>query len=127
MLSIEWPNSYEWCQADYENDDDCIRIEKKYSKDDSVALLCLSHVPCNEKTTVYLSELVLYSCIEFFYCDNLLIIQCLAGLAEVDSEIHNFSSLARGWASLIGPALNLVGSIFGGSNRMYSFTLEYIR
>ena len=62
-----------------------------------------------------------FQCSIEFLCDNRLLNQYLIGLAEtnnIDDENTSFGNIERGFSAMIGPLVNLAGSLFG-SNRMY--------
>ncbi|CAF1074473.1 unnamed protein product [Adineta ricciae] len=89
-------NIYEWwCDPQSEHDasprQKCMRLTRLSSTNNSIASFCLNHANCNESLP--------------YICEK---------LAD-PVVVHNETTLGRAWAALIGPALNLVGSLFGSN------------
>ena len=77
-----------------------------------------------------MSELVFYSDIELFLYENCLLNLYLTGFAEIiedNNETNSYANMERGWASLIAPAVNLLGGLFGSTNRMFSIQSFWIK
>ncbi|CAF1075247.1 unnamed protein product [Adineta ricciae] len=86
-----------WCDPHSEYDasprQKCMCATRPSSKNDSIVWFCLNHANCNESLP--------------YICEK---------LAD-PIVVHNETTLGRAWAALIGPALNLVGSLFGSNQQ----------
>ncbi|CAF3684732.1 unnamed protein product [Adineta steineri] len=94
-------NLFEWCDTGYEHNrllwNSCIRLIKKYSDKNNVTSFCLRHTQCNENLP--------------YICER------LAKTLEVNNTINNFATIERAWSALIGPIINLAGTLFGSSQQ----------
>ncbi|CAF0732151.1 unnamed protein product [Adineta steineri] len=94
-------NLFEWCDTGYEHDrllwNSCIGLMKKYSDKNNVTSFCLRHIQCDEKLP--------------YICER------LAETLEVNNTINNFATIERAWSALIGPIINLAGTLLGSSQQ----------
>ncbi|CAF1333856.1 unnamed protein product [Adineta steineri] len=100
-ISREETNLFEWCDAGYEHNhllwNSCIRLMKKYPDKNNVTSFCLRYTQCNENLP--------------YICEK------LAETLEVNNTINNFATIERAWSALIGPIINLAGTLFGSSQQ----------
>ncbi|CAF4203495.1 unnamed protein product [Adineta steineri] len=100
-ISREETNLFEWCDTGYEHNhllwNSCIRLMKKYPDKNNITSFCLRYTQCNEKLP--------------YICER------LAETLEVNNTINNFATIERAWSALIGPIINLAGTLLGSSQQ----------